>query len=235
MLVSLLLHAQGDNEPKEGWGGDFAAGALMTELAALREENQRLASALRDKEEALAVALARCEEAEHDARTDALTGLPNRRWFMELAGRELALARRYRRPFSLVMIDIDHFKRINDEHGHPVGDQSLRLVAVRTRGKLRKRDFLGRYGGDEMLVILPDTAFDSALVVAEHLRAAVNNRPLTIDGRAIETSLSLGVAQLAAGETFERLLERVDVALYSSKSAGRDRVTGDLSPQPGDA
>jgi diguanylate cyclase (GGDEF)-like protein len=138
-------------------------------------------------------------------------------------------------PLSVVFFDIDHFKRINDEHGHPVGDQSLRLVATRTRGKLRKHDFLGRYGGDEMLVILPGTALDDALTVAEHLREAVNNRPLTIDGRVIDTSLSLGVAQLGVGETFERLLERVDTALYSSKSAGRDRVTGDLSPQPGDA
>ncbi|WP_313929561.1 diguanylate cyclase [Pseudoxanthomonas sp.] len=175
------------------------------------------------------------DHASRLAAQDTLTGVLSRTAIIEQLQREVDLAHAQGTPLSVVFFDIDHFKRINDEHGHPVGDQSLRLVAVRTRGKLRKQDFLGRYGGDEMLAILPDTAFDNALVVAEHLRAAVNNRPLTIDGRTIDTSLSLGVAQLAAGETFERLLERVDVALYSSKSAGRDRVTGDLFSQPGDA
>ncbi|MBD9477764.1 diguanylate cyclase [Pseudoxanthomonas sp. PXM02] len=175
------------------------------------------------------------DHASRLAAHDTLTGLLSRTAIIEQLQREVELAHAEGSPLSVVFFDIDHFKRINDEHGHPVGDQSLRLVATRTRGKLRKRDFLGRYGGDEMLVILPDTTFDNALIVAEHLRAAVNNRPLTIDGRVIDTSLSLGVAQLASGETFERLLERVDVALYSSKSAGRDRVTGDLFPQPGDA
>jgi diguanylate cyclase (GGDEF)-like protein len=175
------------------------------------------------------------DQASRLAAQDALTGVLSRTAIIEQLQREVEAAHAQGTPLSVVFFDIDHFKRINDEHGHPVGDQSLRLVATRTRGKLRKRDFLGRYGGDEMLVLLPDTTFDNALVVAEHLRAAVNNRPLTIDGRVIDTSLSLGVAQLADGETFERLLERVDVALYSSKSAGRDRVTGDLSPQPGEA
>ena len=175
------------------------------------------------------------DHASRLAAQDTLTGVLSRTAIIEQLQREVELAHAQGSPLSVVFFDIDHFKRINDEHGHPVGDQSLRLVATRTRGKLRKRDFLGRYGGDEMLVLLPDTTFDNALVVAEHLRAAVNNRPLTIDGRVIDTSLSLGVAQLGDGESFERLLERVDVALYSSKSAGRDRVTGDLFPQPGDA
>ena len=175
------------------------------------------------------------DHASQLAAQDTLTGVLSRTAIIEQLQREVEVAHAQGTPLSVVFFDIDHFKRINDEHGHPVGDQSLRLVATRTRGKLRKHDFLGRYGGDEMLVILPDTSFDNALVVAEHLRAAVNNRPLTIDGRVIDTSLSLGVAQLAAGESFERLLERVDVALYSSKSAGRDRVTGDLSPTSGDA
>jgi diguanylate cyclase (GGDEF)-like protein len=175
------------------------------------------------------------DRASRIAAVDMLTGVLSRTAIIEQLQREVDLAHVRGTPLSVVFFDIDHFKRINDEHGHPVGDQSLRLVATRTRGKLRKHDFLGRYGGDEMLVILPGTALDDALTVAEHLRAAVNNRPLTIDGRVIDTSLSLGVAQLGVGETFERLLERVDTALYSSKSAGRDRVTGDLSPQPGDA
>lgn len=171
------------------------------------------------------------DHASRLAAQDAVTGVLSRTAIIDRLQREAEIAHAQGTPLSVVFFDIDHFKRINDEHGHLVGDQSLRLVATRTRGKLRKHDSLGRYGGDEMLVILPDTVLDDALTVAEHLRAAVNNRPLTIDGRVIEASLSLGVAQLGAGETFERLLERVDTALYSSKSAGRDRVTSDLFPQ----
>ena len=175
------------------------------------------------------------DRASRQAAQDTLTGVLSRTAIIEQLQREVQLAHAQRLPLSVVFFDIDHFKRINDEHGHLVGDQSLRLIAVRTRGKLRKDDFLGRYGGDEMLVILPGTELADALTVAEHLRAAVNNRPLSIDGRVIDASLSLGVAQLGTGETFERLLERVDTALYSSKSAGRDRVTGNLFPQTGDA
>ncbi len=129
-------------------------------------------------------------------------------------------------PLSVVFFDVDRFKRINDEYGHGVGDSCLKIIALRTRNRLRTYDSLGRWGGDELLVVLPDTHLDEAIGVAENLRSAVNCRPLSIDGNLFEATLSLGVAELAEGETAAQLLDRVDAALYASKAAGRDRVSG---------
>lgn len=144
------------------------------------------------------------------------------------AGLKAAVAQAHRsgKPLSVVFFDIDRFKRINDEHGHRIGDSCLRIIGLRTRNRLRTYDLLGRFGGDEVLVVLPDTRLAEALGVAENLRSAVNCRPLSIDGRRVNASLSLGAAELAAGESAEHLLERADEALYASKSGGRDRVTG---------
>jgi len=162
------------------------------------------------------------------ATRDALTGLLSRSAVLQRLENAVEEAHRIGRPLSVVFFDIDHFKQVNDRYGHMVGDHCMRLIALRTRSKLRLEDSLGRYGGDELLAVLPSTTLEQALHVAEHLRASVNNRPLSIDGHLVEASLSLGVAQLEPGESFERLLERVDTALYSSKTAGRDRVTGDF-------
>ena len=129
-------------------------------------------------------------------------------------------------PLSVVFFDVDRFKRINDQYGHGIGDSCLKIIALRTRNRLRTYDSLGRWGGDELLVVLPDTHLDEAIGVAENLRSAVNCRPLSIDGNRFEVTLSLGVAELAAGETAAQLLDRVDAALYASKEAGRDRVSG---------
>ena len=135
-------------------------------------------------------------------------------------------ARQDGRPLSLVFFDIDRFKWINDTHGHAMGDRTLRIVVQRARNRLRSDDLLGRFGGDEMMVVLPDTALPQATAVAEHLREAIHCRPISIDGTQLAVSLSLGVAQLQPGETAEHLIERADAALYASKSAGRNRVTG---------
>jgi diguanylate cyclase (GGDEF)-like protein len=169
------------------------------------------------------------DHASQLAASDALTGVLSRSAVLARMQQVVDAAHAGNAPMSVVFFDIDHFKQINDRHGHLVGDQCLRLIALRCRNRLRSGDCLGRYGGDEMLVVLPDTALEQALQVAEHLREAVNNRPLTVGGHVIEASLSLGVAQLGPAESYERLLERVDTALYSSKSAGRDRVTGDTT------
>jgi diguanylate cyclase (GGDEF)-like protein len=161
------------------------------------------------------------------ASVDTLTGASSRSIIELYLKSAVPEAHKSGRPLSLVIFDIDHFKRINDDHGHRIGDHCLRIIALRTRNRLRTYDLIGRYGGDEMLVILPDTRLGEALGVAENLRSAVNCRPLSIEGRLLQASLSLGVAELAAGETAEQLFERADAALYASKSAGRDRVTGD--------
>lgn len=160
------------------------------------------------------------------ATFDTLTGALTRPAMQERLAAAVAESHRSGTPLSVVFFDVDRFKRINDDHGHRVGDSFLRFIALRTRNRLRTYDLMGRWGGDEMIVMLPDTRLNEALGVAENLRSAVNCRPLSIDDRLFEASLSLGVAELAAGETVEHLIERADSALYSSKTAGRDRVTG---------
>lgn len=166
------------------------------------------------------------DHASRLATYDVLTGALTRSAIEERLEALVESAQRGRRPLSVVFFDVDHFKRINDEHGHRIGDQTLRIIALRTRNRLRTYDLFGRFGGDEILVVLPDTQLREALGVAENLRVSVNCRPLSIDGRLFAATLSLGVAELHHGESVEKLLERADAALYASKAAGRDRVTG---------
>lgn len=161
-------------------------------------------------------------QATYDGLTDALT----RPAIEQRLKTAVETAHDSGRPLAVVFFDIDRFKRINDDYGHRAGDACLRIISLRTRNRLRTYDLIGRWGGDEMIVVLPDTRLGEALGVAENLRSAVNCRPLSIDGNLFDASLSLGVAELAAGESAEHLLERADSALYSSKQAGRDRVTG---------
>ena len=166
------------------------------------------------------------DHASRLATYDVLTGALTRSAIEERLEALVESAQRGRRPLSVVFFDVDHFKKINDEHGHRIGDQTLRIISLRTRNRLRTYDMVGRFGGDEILVVLPDTQLREALGVAENLRVSVNCRPLSIDGRLFPATLSLGVAELHHGESVEKLLERADAALYASKETGRDRVTG---------
>ncbi|WP_222564166.1 diguanylate cyclase [Novilysobacter antarcticus] len=166
------------------------------------------------------------DRASRLASVDVLTGSMSRPAIQNRLQACVEESHRRRIPMSVVFFDIDRFKRINDEYGHGIGDSCLKIIALRTRNRLRTYDSLGRWGGDELLVVLPDTHLEEAMGVAENLRSAVNCRPLSIDGHLFDASLSLGVAELAEGETAAQLLDRVDAALYASKAAGRDRVTG---------
>lgn len=168
------------------------------------------------------------DRASRLASLDTLTGIASRPMIEQQLGEAVADSRQRDQPLSVVFFDIDHFKAINDAHGHLVGDQCLRIIALRTRNRLRIDDHLGRFGGDEMLAVLPNTRLEDAIHVAENLRDTVNCRPLSVDGRLVRASLSLGVAELGLGETSVGLLERADAALYASKSAGRDRVSHEV-------
>ncbi|AWV07629.1 sensor domain-containing diguanylate cyclase [Marilutibacter maris] len=170
------------------------------------------------------------DQASHMASYDALTGASSRPVIEDLLKAGVDEAHKSGMPFSLVFFDIDHFKRINDTHGHRVGDECIRIVSLRVRNRLRTYDQIGRYGGDEMVVLLPCTGLREAVGVAENLRSAVNSRPIAVDGAVVDVTLSLGVAELQPGESPGQLLERADAALYASKSAGRDRVIGHIRP-----
>lgn len=158
------------------------------------------------------------------ACTDPLTQLRNRRFTMEVAQHEAAVFERGGRPLSLLLGDVDHFKRINDQHGHAVGDAVLRTIACVLREGVREVDHVARWGGEEFLVLLPGTELDEAQQVAERLRANVHAL-VEVDGqRELSLGITLGVAELQSGESIEQALMRADRALYEGKQAGRNRV-----------
>ena len=164
--------------------------------------------------------------AEQLALTDALTGVRNRRWFMTQAALEFERATRHGRALALVLIDVDHFKRVNDEHGHQTGDRLLVEIAQTCAATLRRTDLLARFGGEEFIVLLPETGQREAVRLAERMRQAVQaglrdpQHPLQVP-----VTISLGVvAMSAATPTLDALIRATDQALYDAKRAGRDRV-----------
>jgi len=163
------------------------------------------------------------------ATRDVLTGIHNRRSLIELGQSELDRARRYSRPFAAAMIDIDHFKRVNDERGHAAGDEVLRAVVNSTSDALRGSDLFGRWGGEEFVVLLPETDLGAAHRVLERVRAAVAATPFAVgDGPPVSVSISIGVAEWTGIEALETLVQRADQALYTAKHQGRNRV--ELAP-----
>jgi diguanylate cyclase (GGDEF)-like protein len=161
---------------------------------------------------------------EQMATRDGMTGLNNKRAFLTLAETEWSRFRRYDRPLSLLVLDIDHFKSVNDTYGHDVGDRVIVQVADACRNK-RESDIAARIGGEEFAVLLPETTLEKASAVAERLRNSIAERNLTADGRAIRVTISVGVAE--AGEhtrDITDLIKQADLALYEAKRTGRNRV-----------
>ncbi|MFN7037592.1 MAG: diguanylate cyclase [Bellilinea sp.] len=161
------------------------------------------------------------------ATQDPLTGIANRRYFLEIASRVIEQARRYQRPVSIVMIDVDHFKEMNDTFGHKTGDKVLIHITRCMQAALRKVDILGRYGGDEFVILLPETTQEGARRLTERLRQAIAQQSITAGGVSIPITLSIGLASNVKEPalSLDELLQRADRALYDSKLNGRDRVT----------
>jgi len=159
------------------------------------------------------------------AEKDGLTGIYNRRHFFNLAGQEFNLSLRHEREMSAIMMDIDHFKLVNDRYGHMAGDEVLREVSGRCRNVIRKTDVLGRYGGEEFAVVLPETNLAGARKVAETLRQNIAAVPFAVAVGELQVTISLGVAaRTAETPSLDALLNRADEALYQAKKAGRNRV-----------
>lgn len=156
------------------------------------------------------------------ATTDSLTGIFNRREFLRLAKGEVSRSRRYGDPISLIMLDVDHFKRINDRLGHGAGDEVLARLTAAVSARLRKIDIFGRMGGEEFAIMLPMTSEKPAMEVAERLRKALTEMTCIVDGEEIHVTASFGVAGLGEKETLKSLLVRADDALYKAKHQGRD-------------
>ena len=159
-------------------------------------------------------------ELEKTAITDPLTGIPNRRFFQEKLKEEIHLAQRYGRPFSLILMDIDHFKKINDKFGHDIGDKVLVEFASLIRKHIRDSDYFCRIGGEEFAVILPETTLNDAVRVAKKINKIVRENP----NATVPITVSLGVVEYIKGESEADIYKRADNALYKAKTSGRDRV-----------
>ena len=162
-------------------------------------------------------------EKERLTLTDPLTGVGNRRFFSERFVQELSQSRRYRHPLTVVMFDIDHFKLINDRYGHQSGDTVLKELSALSMGKLRLSDNFARWGGEEFVILLPETSLQEGLETAQKLRAAIETHPLGIPEAV---TCSFGVAECGPEETLESVMARVDSKLYEAKEGGRNRVVG---------
>ena len=161
------------------------------------------------------------------ATTDSLTGLFNRRAFMDRADAEWARHLRYKHPVGCMMLDVDHFKEVNDTHGHAAGDAVLQHVGALIRASLRTTDLSARVGGDEFMALMPDTTMEGAFSTAERLLMRLLGRPLTGVERDVRVTASIGVATSEGCQSLDELFSRTDKALYQAKSAGRGCVVKD--------
>jgi two-component system cell cycle response regulator len=167
------------------------------------------------------------EEIHRLAVVDGLTRAYNRRHLLEFLEREMRRSHRHRRPLSVVLFDVDHFKRINDDFGHLTGDAVLRELADRVRARIRSEDCFARHGGEEFAVVLAESDLASARAFAERVRERVAGTPFEADGASIRVTVSVGVATLTADlQEPERFLAAADERLHQAKAAGRDRVAG---------
>jgi diguanylate cyclase (GGDEF)-like protein len=193
---------------------------LNFELEAAKKELEATKRIIRIKEIELDAVIAQAEEVSH---VDVLTCLPNRRQVIKQLQNEVIRAERYKTTLSISMIDIDHFKKINDSYGHTVGDQVLFQLANILQESVRDPDTVGRYGGEEFLVVLPNTRLKDAAGQAARLCKRVRETDINI-GEQIRMTISIGVAEYRHGqENWQKFLSRADLALYESKNNGRDR------------
>jgi diguanylate cyclase (GGDEF)-like protein/PAS domain S-box-containing protein len=159
------------------------------------------------------------------ARIDGLTGAFNRRYFMDKSEEVIAMMQRYRHPASLLIADLDHFKKINDEHGHQAGDLALKAFADACRQEIREADIFGRLGGEEFSIMMPETTMQQAQVLAERIRKTTEALKINIGAKVIGVTVSIGIAELNAADTVvNAILHRADLAMYEAKAGGRNQV-----------
>jgi diguanylate cyclase (GGDEF)-like protein len=177
-----------------------------------------------------AVAIKNAQLYEHAQRlsvTDPLTGLFNMRYFRDFAGLEFERVKRYARTLSVAMVDVDHFKSINDRFGHAVGDRALHEIAMRIKTSIRSVDVVARYGGEEFVFIMPETPLDEAMMVAERVRQNVAETHVESNDAVFSVTLSIGVAELKKEmKDLDELIRLADKSLYAAKAKGRNRVEG---------
>jgi diguanylate cyclase (GGDEF)-like protein len=216
--------------------GDREIGSFALAPRAIEHKNDRMLVTTIARELGGALRMATLvEESRWMATTDALTGLLNRRAFLESTTREVARAKRYNEHLSVILLDVDHFKQINDKRGHAAGDMVLSAVGKLLNRTLRTCDIVARWGGEEFVLVLPNTSLDRAEDVAERVRGELAAAVITDgNGDAVPVTASFGVAAYSGAETLEQVIDRADRAMYLAKSGGRNRVVCDKPafPQP---
>jgi len=161
---------------------------------------------------------------------DGLTGIHNKRYFLEFLEREIAVASRHRHPLALVMFDVDHFKKVNDQRGHLAGDAVLKELCNRIKARVRREDLFARYGGEEFAFVLCSTGLEGGILLAEQLRVLIAEKPATFDGESIPFTISLGVAAVeSTTKDAASLIKAADERLYEAKRGGRNRVVPTLA------
>lgn len=196
----------------------------------LQAQAERLMAVDRDRTELLERLRRQAEAYGRQAREDALTGLPNRRRFDEVLKRDIAVAQRGGHPLCLALIDLDHFKRINDTHSHAVGDEVLREAARVLSADCRDADLLARLGGEEFALLLPNTELEAAVAICERLQQRFRAHPHWAGVAGLQVTFSVGVAECRQDDTPSRLLERADAAMYRAKNQGRNVICVDENP-----
>jgi diguanylate cyclase len=233
------LLAMGEAASEAGAGADPGEliDGLVAELSKSVSRASKLEKSFVEATRELSEIRVSLDHAEKRAKTDVLTGLPNRLAFEDFFCDAQMAAVESRRPLSVLLIDVDHFKRFNDEFGHGVGDQVLRLIAKVLQERVRNQDLPARYGGEELIAVLPDADLKTCAAVGESIRKSISECTITrrSNGEVLPgVTVSIGVAQLQPRESMTDLIERCDRALYKAKDAGRDRVvaseTGQVNP-----
>jgi diguanylate cyclase (GGDEF)-like protein len=211
--------------------GQISGGVLVRAVRYALERKRTEKKLSHDKESLEEVNRKLEQTLEHTqllASTDSLTNLYNYRRFFEMATREFRSSLRYQRQLTILMLDVDHFKHINDTFGHPIGDKVLVMVAQSVATKLRDIDLLARYGGDEFIILLPQTDAEQALPAAERIRDTVADLCVESDKGPLSVTLSIGIAEMwrePVDQCVESIVKRADRALYVAKAEGRNRIT----------
>jgi diguanylate cyclase (GGDEF)-like protein len=203
------------------WGHFLMLATVMPAVAVLAERLRHMRRRLHDQKRDLAQAL---HEIELLASRDSLTGLSNRRWLEELLQREMARCERSGSRLAFALLDIDHFKRVNDQHGHACGDAVLVAFGQTILNKVRTTDAVARWGGEEFVLVMPDTDLSNAALVAERLRGATEGLVVQHGEQSLSITVSIGLTEFRSGESSAALAQRADEALYAAKAGGRNRV-----------
>jgi diguanylate cyclase len=213
--VSEITHALDPKKPDD-------SAQIVSAGESLVSANEDLQAALADAKAEIEWQRSELRRSIREARTDALTGLPNRRAFDQELSRSIATFRRKAMPFCLVMMDIDRFKQLNDQHGHMIGDQVLKAFARCLTETFRETDFVTRYGGEEFAAILPQTTLREALTCADRARNSIALYRCSAGEIELTVTASFGVKEITAGETNAEIITRTDEALYAAKESGRN-------------